>query len=54
MFEKNMFVHTSAIYTEQKFTRDYWREQVPPVCGDLKASFGSRVLFYLARVKKSF
>ncbi len=36
---------TRELSAEQKITRDYWRKQVPPVCGDVFKSFCSRVLF---------
>ena len=26
---------TRELSAEQKFTRDHWRKQVPPVCGDV-------------------
>ena len=30
---------TRELFAEQKFTRDHWRKQIPPVCGDVLKDF---------------
>ena len=40
---------TRWVSAEQKFTRDYWRKQVLPVCGDVSA----KALVKMARVNCS-
>ena len=46
--------HTRAISAEQIFTRDHWRKQVLPVCGDVLKVFVHACQAKMARVNKNF